>query len=44
MPDGYQNIYKAARRAAGITQERAAELLCVSVRSLDVYKRQAVSC
>ena len=38
MPDGYQNIYKAARRAAGITQERAAELLCVSVRSLADYE------
>lgn len=38
MPEEYMNIYKAARRAAGITQERAAELLCVSVRSLADYE------
>lgn len=38
MPEEYQNIYKAARRAVGITQERAAELLCVSVRSLADYE------
>lgn len=38
MPEEYRNIYKAARRAAGMTQERAAELLCVSVRSLADYE------
>ena len=30
MPEECRNIYKAARRAAGITQERAAELLCTT--------------
>ena len=38
MPEECRNIYKAARRAAGITQERAAELLCISVRSLADYE------
>ena len=38
MPEEFRNIYKAARRAAGITQERAAELLCISVRSLADYE------
>lgn len=38
MQDECQNIYKAARRAAGMTQERAADLLCVSVRSLADYE------
>lgn len=33
-----RNIYKAARRAAGFTQERAAELLEISVRSLADYE------
>lgn len=33
-----RNIYKAARRAAGFTQERASELLGVSVRSLADYE------
>ena len=38
MPWENKNIYKAARRAAGYTQERAAELLMVSVRSLAEYE------
>ncbi len=38
MPLEYRNIYKTARNAAGITQERAAELLNVSVESLRVYE------
>ena len=32
------NIYKTARKAAGLTQEQAAELLHVSVRSLTEYE------
>lgn len=32
------NIYKAARKSAGLTQEQAAELLHVSVRSLAEYE------
>lgn len=32
------NIYQAARKAAGLTQERAAELLGLSVRSLADYE------
>ena len=38
MPEEYMNIYKAARRAAGFTQEHAAELLGVSVRSVADYE------
>lgn len=34
----YTNIYKAARKSAGLTQEQAAELLCVSQRSLADYE------
>ena len=34
------NIYQAARMAAGITQERAAELLSVSVRSIAAYEQE----
>lgn len=33
-----RNIYAAARNAAGLTQERAAECLAVSVRSLADYE------
>lgn len=33
-----KNIYQAARKAAGLTQERAAELLALSVRSLADYE------
>jgi transcriptional regulator with XRE-family HTH domain len=32
------NIYKAARKAAGLTQEQAAEQLYISVRSLAEYE------
>lgn len=32
------NIYKTARRIAGLTQEQAAELLYISVRSLAEYE------
>lgn len=32
------NIYQSARKAAGLTQERAAELLGLSVRSLADYE------
>lgn len=34
MPDNYSNIYGRYRRAAGLTQERAAELLDCAVRTL----------
>ena len=33
-----QNIYQAARMAAGLTQERAAEALTISVESLRLYE------
>lgn len=33
-----QNIYQAARMAAGLTQERAAESLDISVESLRLYE------
>mgnify|MGYP000755230776 CR=1 FL=1 len=38
MQTDSRNIYKKARMAAGITQERAAELLDISVRSLADYE------
>lgn len=38
MPDHSGNIYQSARTAAGITQERAAELLSISVRALADYE------
>ena len=38
MPEEYQNIYKIARRAAGFTQEAAAERLGVSVESVRAYE------
>ena len=38
MTDGSRNIYKIARKAAGYTQERAAELLGVSCRCLADYE------
>ena len=34
MPDNDKTIYKTCREAAGYTQERAAELLNLSVRQL----------
>lgn len=38
MQDPCTNIYQATRKAAGLTQERAAELLGLSVRSLADYE------
>ena len=38
MPDYGRNLYKKARRAAGVTQERAAELLNLGVRTLADYE------
>ena len=41
MQTDSSNIYKKARMAAGITQERAAELLDISTRSLADYESGA---
>ncbi len=38
MPEEYRNIYKTCRRAAGFTQEAAAERLGISVESLRAYE------
>jgi len=38
MQDKKRNIYQIARADKGITQEKAAELLCVSVESLRAYE------
>lgn len=38
MPKGSENIYQTARRAAGLTQEAAAERLAVSVTSMRAYE------
>lgn len=38
MPEEYRNIYKTARRAAGLTQEAAAEKLGISVESIRAYE------
>lgn len=38
MPDTVMNIYKTAREVAGMTQERAAAALNLSVRSLAAYE------
>ena len=38
MQGEYQNIYKVARRAAGYTQEAAAERLGISVESVRAYE------
>lgn len=38
MKENFTNIYKSARRDAGITQEQAAEQLYVSTRSLAEYE------
>ena len=38
MPEDYSNIYKIARRAAGFTQESAAEQLEISVDSVRAYE------
>lgn len=38
MSQEYRNIYKIAREAAGMTQERAAEYLDVSIESVKAYE------
>lgn len=38
MPEEYMNIYKTARRSAGLTQEAAAEQLGISVESVRAYE------
>lgn len=38
MSEQYRNIYKNARHAAGITQEKAAEMLGISVESIRAYE------
>ena len=38
MQDKKRNIYQIARTDKGITQEKAAELLCVSVESIRAYE------
>ena len=38
MPGNGRNIYKAAREAAGYTQERAAEMLGISETSIRAYE------
>lgn len=38
MPEEYKNIYKTCRKAAGFTQEAAAERLGISVESLRAYE------
>lgn len=38
MQQNCKNIYKTARMAAGLTQERASEMMSVSVRSLADYE------
>lgn len=39
MQNDCKNIYKTARQVAGLTQERAAEMLGISVRSLADYEQ-----
>ena len=39
MNDNYESLYARHRKAAGLTQERAAELLGVSVRTLAAWER-----
>ncbi|HIZ93711.1 helix-turn-helix domain-containing protein [Flavonifractor sp. An112] len=38
MPGDYRNIYKTCRKAAGLTQEAAAERLGISVESVRAYE------
>ena len=40
MPEETRNIYKSARRSAGLTQEAAAERLGVSVESVRAYETE----
>ena len=39
MMDDYESLYARYRKAAGMTQERAAELLGVAVRTLAAWER-----
>ena len=39
MPEKDTNIYKTARKKAGLTQEKAAECLGISVESIKAYER-----
>ena len=39
MNDNYESLYARHRKAAGLTQERAAELLGVAVRTLAAWER-----
>ena len=41
MQDSYRNIYTNARRTAGLTQERWAEVLGISVESVRLYESGA---
>lgn len=38
MQDGCRNIYQTARRTAGVTQERWAEMLGISVEAVRLYE------
>ena len=38
MPEEYRNIYQTARKAAGFTQEAAAERLGISTESIRAYE------
>ncbi len=38
MQSDHRNIYQAARKVAGLTQEKAAEMMGISVRSLADYE------
>ena len=38
MKEDYRNIYKSARQAAGLTQERWAEVVGISVESVRLYE------
>lgn len=42
MKTEYENIYKNARRTAGLTQERWAELLGLSVEAVSQYERGSI--
>lgn len=39
MSQEYRNIYQISRESAGITQERAAELIDISVESIRAYEQ-----
>ena len=42
MKTDYENIYRSARRTAGLTQERWAELLGLSVEAVSQYERGTI--